>query len=123
MNHTHHGRSHDKKTKPRKHTKTASPGRHARQHHEKEPPRNWDYADVNTPEGERRENGAGHKTSAPTSIGRVYGGENNVTLPADEQTSRAAAAKDDERLPKPVSIPRSDEEADEDEELAQPAQH
>jgi len=126
MNHTHHSRTHDKKTKPRKHTKMAAkksappdarptakmPGRQSRKPHENEPPRNWDYADANTPEGKRRENGAGHKTSAPTSIGRVYGGENNVT-----------AGKDDDRLPKPVSIPRSDEEADEDEELAQPTQH
>jgi hypothetical protein len=124
MNHTHQSRTHDKKTKHRKPAKTATkkstppdarptakmPTRHDRQHHENEPPRNWDYADANAPEGQRNDTGAGQKTAAPTSVGRVYGGENNVTLPTSEKAARAATAKDNQRVQKPANAQRSDDD-------------
>jgi len=81
-------RKHSKKSVPPDARPTAKmPTRPARRD-ANEPARNWEYADANTPAGEREDNGAGEKTSAPTSIGRVYGGENNVTLPANEKAVR-----------------------------------
>lgn len=52
------------------------------------PPRSWAYAEANTPEGEG--DGAARKTAAAPSVGRVYGGENNVALPVSEKAAEAA---------------------------------
>jgi hypothetical protein len=88
MRTTHHPNNKKQKSTPPHARPTAKmPTRPARQNRdEKEPTRNWAYAEANASDGTSE----GQKTSAPESIGRVYGGENNVTLPANEKAARDA---------------------------------
>jgi hypothetical protein len=65
---------------------------------ENAPKRNWAYAEANAPTGDR--DIAVRKTAAPPSVGRVYGGENNLTLPGSEKAADAAS-NERERLKKP----------------------
>lgn len=76
----------------------------ARKTEETAPKRSWAYAEANAPTDEREDAGATRKTVAPTSVGRVYGGENNVTLPASEKSTDAASTG---RVKKPARAKRS----------------